>query len=368
MAMVVGFTAAPAGAGEGVGPIAASIERAVDAALESERPSTAEPVVCEAGCSRLQERTPEDKKPHLHGKAAMGVGLVAGGLAGFGLGESGETSGPPTPLRGWGTGDWVLAATVGTAWASTRLFDRQPESLAGGRWSDCSNGQDRLNAFDLRIAKALGGKRWRQQAVGISDATLSASAALPFGLALGANPDERGHDVRVALGALAVNLALTDVVKRVADRPRPYAHFCRPSRPEDLAKDDAHYSFYSGHSSTAFAMAVTAGMLSHYHGYRNEAGVWATGLTLATTTAVLRIAADRHYATDGIAGAAAGAFIGWLVPRLHRPAEMPPIRTRTTVPPAATIALPLRFGGSSGEGTLRAGFGTGPLVEATWRW
>ena len=70
-------------------------------------------------------------------------------------------------------------------------------------------------------------------------------------------------------------------------------------------------------------MAVTAGMLSHYHGYRNEAVVWATGLALATTTAVLRIAADRHYATDGIAGAAAGAFIGWLVPRLHRPDEMP---------------------------------------------
>ena len=284
------------------------------------------------------------------------------------MGKGGETAGPPTPLRGWGKGDWVLAGTVATAWASTRLFDRQPESLAGGRWSDCSNGQDRLNAFDRSIAKALGGKRWRQQATSISDATLSASAALPFGLALGANPDERGHDVGVALGALAVNLALTDVVKRLADRPRPYAHFCRPYRPEDLAKDDAHYSFYSGHSSTAFAMAVTAGMLSHYHGYRNEAGVWATGLTLATTTAVLRIAADRHYATDGIAGAAAGAFVGWLVPRLHRPAEMPQPGTRKNEPPPATMTLPLRLGGASGQGVLRAGFGTGPFVEATWRW
>jgi membrane-associated phospholipid phosphatase len=218
------------------------------------------------------------------------------------------------------------------------------------------------------IAKALGGKRWRQQAATISDATLSASAVFPFGLALGANPDERGHDVGVALGALAVNLALTDVVKRLADRPRPYAHFCRPYRPEDLAKDDAHYSFYSGHTSTAFAMAVTAGMLSHYHGYRNEAGVWATGLTLATTTAVLRIAADRHYATDAIAGAAAGIFIGWLVPRLHRPAGMPQPGSRKSEPPPATMTLPLRFGGASGEGVLRAGFGTGPFVEATWRW
>ena len=323
LAVVVAFAAAPAGAGEEAGPIAASIERAVGALLEIETKHLDEPIVCETGCSRLEERTPEDKKPHLSAKAAIGVGLVAGGLAGFGLGEGSETAGPPTPLRAWGTGDWVLAGSVATAWASTRLFDRQPESLTGGRWSDCSNRQDRLNRFDLRIAKALGGKRWRQQAAGISDATLSASAALPFGLALGANPDERGHDMGVAFGTLAVNMALTDVVKRLADRPRPYAHFCRPHRPEDLAMDDAHYSFYSGHSSTSFAMAVAAGMLSHYHGYRNEAGVWATGLTLATATGVLRIAADRHYATDVMVGAAAGAFVGWLVPRLHRPAEMP---------------------------------------------
>lgn len=368
VATVVGFTAAPAGAGEGVAPLATSLDRAVGALLENVTPSPAEPVVCETGCSRLRERTPEDKKAYLSGKVVVGVGLVAGGLAGYGFGEGGETDGPPTPLRGWGAGDWVLAGTVATAWASTRLFDRQPESLAGGCWSDCRNGHDGLNAFDLRIANALGGKRWRQRAAGISDATLSASAALPFGLALGADPSERGRDLAVAFEALAVNMALSDIVKRLADRPRPYAHFCRPYRPEDLAKNEAHFSFYSNHSSTSFAMAVAAGMLSHYHGYGNEAGVWAIGLTLATTTGVLRIAADKHYATDVIVGAAAGAFVGWLVPRLHRPSEMPQIGTRKNEPPPATITLPLRFGSASAEGTLRAGFGTGPVVEATWRW
>jgi membrane-associated phospholipid phosphatase len=172
----------------------------------------------------------------------------------------------------------------------------------------------------------------------------------------------------VALGTLAANIAVTDVVKRLVGRPRPYAHFHRPYRPEDLVKDDAHYSFYSGHSSTSFAMAVAAGMLSHYHGYRNEATVWATGLTLATTTGVLRIAADQHYATDVIVGAAAGGFVGWLVPRLHRPDEIPQPRIRTSGPPPATITLPLRFLGGSGEGVLRTGFGTGPFLEVRWRW
>jgi len=361
-------TAAPAWAGEGVGPIAASIEHAVGALNDRATPRPAEPVGPESGSARQQQKTLEDTKPQLSARAAIAVGLVAGGLVGIGLGESSETDGPPTPLRGWMTGDWVLAGTVTVTWASTRLFDRQPESLTGGHWSDCRIGQNRLNALDRSVANALGGKRWRQQAASISDATLSASAALPFALALGANSEQRGHDVAVVLGTLAMDMALTDVVKRLVDRPRPYVHFCRPYRPDEPAKDDAHFSFYSGHSSASFAMAVAAGMLSHYHGYRSEAGVWATGLTLATTTSVLRIVADQHYATDVIAGAAAGAFVGWLVPRLHRPGEMPPTRTGKTLPPAAMIAVPLRFGGSSGGWTLRAGFGTGPVVEATWRW
>jgi membrane-associated phospholipid phosphatase len=368
LAAVVAFMAAPAGAEEGVGSIAASIESAVGAAAESETAVLDEPVVSESECARPRVRTREDKKPHLSGKAAIGVGLVAGGLAGFGMGEGRKPDGPPTPLRGWGTRDWVVAGSVASVWASTRLFDRPSENLAGDPSSNCSDRQDQLNAFDLRIAKALGGKVWRQQASDISDATLSASVALPFALALGANPDERGRDMRVALGTLATNIALTDVVKRLAGRPRPYARFRRPYHPEDLAKDDAHYSFYSGHSSTSFAMAVAAGMLSHYHGYRNEAGVWATGLTLATTTGVLRIAADQHYASDVIGGAAAGALVGWLVPRLHRPAGMPQSAARKNEPPAATMTLPLRLGGASGEGVLRTGFGTGPFVEATWRW
>ena len=37
----------------------------------------------------------------------------------------------------------------------------------------------------------------------------------------------------------------------------------------------------------------------------------------ATFTAVLRIAADRHWATDVIAGAALGGALGYAVPALH---------------------------------------------------
>ena len=48
--------------------------------------------------------------------------------------------------------------------------------------------------------------------------------------------------------------------------------------------------------------------------------MWIAGLSFATTGAYLRIAADRHYATDVLTGALVGSAIGFSVPYLaHRP-------------------------------------------------
>jgi membrane-associated phospholipid phosphatase len=38
---------------------------------------------------------------------------------------------------------------------------------------------------------------------------------------------------------------------------------------------------------------------------------------VATGTAILRIAADRHWATDVIAGAVLGGALGYAIPALH---------------------------------------------------
>ena len=42
-------------------------------------------------------------------------------------------------------------------------------------------------------------------------------------------------------------------------------------------------------------------------------------LTFATATGVLRVMSDQHYATDVLAGMAAGGLAGWLNPKLHKP-------------------------------------------------
>jgi membrane-associated phospholipid phosphatase len=54
--------------------------------------------------------------------------------------------------------------------------------------------------------------------------------------------------------------------------------------------------------------------------YRLAPLMWVTGMTFATAGAYLRIAADRHYATDVAAGMLVGAAVGFSVPYFaHRP-------------------------------------------------
>ncbi len=55
-------------------------------------------------------------------------------------------------------------------------------------------------------------------------------------------------------------------------------------------------------------------------GYRLAPLVWVSGLVLGAATAYARMAADRHYFTDTLAGAGLGVAVGAGLPLLaHRP-------------------------------------------------
>jgi len=56
-------------------------------------------------------------------------------------------------------------------------------------------------------------------------------------------------------------------------------------------------------------------------GYRVAPLVWTAGLVLGVATAYTRMAADRHYFTDVLAGAAIGTVTGAAVPLLFHPAR-----------------------------------------------
>jgi len=57
-----------------------------------------------------------------------------------------------------------------------------------------------------------------------------------------------------------------------------------------------------------------------YAGVGIAAGV---GFTLATAVGYLRIAADQHYLTDILIGAAVGGLMGWAIPWVFHPPSSP---------------------------------------------
>lgn len=88
----------------------------------------------------------------------------------------------------------------------------------------------------------------------------------------------------------------------------------------DRSKGESWGSFYSGHASAAFASAVFGSMWfqSKYPESPYTPLVWASTLSLATAVGALRVAAGKHYPSDVVVGALAGAATSFAVLRLHR--------------------------------------------------
>ena len=107
--------------------------------------------------------------------------------------------------------------------------------------------------------------------------------------------------------ALAVNGVLTRVTQRAVARMRP-----------DGTSDNT--SFFSGHTSAAFttasALCVQHSRLEIYGGIADKL-VCPAAVAVAATTGLLRMIADRHWASDVMAGAAFGTLVGATVSWVH---------------------------------------------------
>lgn len=133
------------------------------------------------------------------------------------------------------------------------------------------------------------------------------------------------QDLLFITEAVTSALALTQAVKLAVGRQRPFVRYGNYEEPDRRPETDDNLSFFSGHSALAFSMAAAAGTVSSLRGYRSAPWVWAIGMTVATAVGYTRIAADQHYLTDVLVGAAVGAGIGvgmplWLHGREDRPA------------------------------------------------
>jgi hypothetical protein len=77
------------------------------------------------------------------------------------------------------------------------------------------------------------------------------------------------------------------------------------------------------------------------------APVWVLGMTLASTTAIARVAAGKHFWTDVIVGAAVGS-----ADRRGDPRAAPPPRARRSLPRA--VGVPTRSGSPRGRAASTA--------------
>lgn len=189
------------------------------------------------------------------------------------------------------------------------------------RWAQ-GNGFDDGVRSKLRVASPGG----RATADTVSDVLLGASIVYPY---LAANVAWGAHDSADAAWQMAMintqSFALTStvmgVIKGLAGRARPYTRECEATAdPEACMGENYSTSFLSGHTALAF---TGAGLTCAHHlnlplygGGAPDGLTCAAAVGAASATGALRIAADKHYLSDVMAGAALGTLSGWLLPTL----------------------------------------------------
>jgi membrane-associated phospholipid phosphatase len=165
----------------------------------------------------------------------------------------------------------------------------------------------------------------------VSDVVVLATFAGPPLLALLTQPGVHGFGnvIRrpiVLYGeSLLLAQAITQVLKPVVSRPRPFTYLPEAERPTesdyDVTSDDAFLSMPSGHATTTFAAAsyaATDNLLSHPEAKIKEHGaIAAIGGLLAGFTSNLRNQADKHFPSDMLVGSLIGTASGVSVPLLH---------------------------------------------------
>jgi membrane-associated phospholipid phosphatase len=138
--------------------------------------------------------------------------------------------------------------------------------------------------------------------------------------------------------ALVDSVIVVNVLKPIAGRTRP------DDSGEKGSFFDGGSSFPSGHAISSWAVAS---VLSYEYGHTKVVPIIACGL--AGVVSVARFGAQKHYASDIVAGGAMGWFIGRYVWKTHQDhaihphSGLRPMLIPTVQPGSGTYALALTF-------------------------
>jgi membrane-associated phospholipid phosphatase len=242
----------------------------------------------------------------------------------------------------------AAVTTVGGLWwitSEVMKADLVPEKC---RWCyRAEDGADLLNPTDRGIRRRLLWKSTDTAASFSSALGFVVEPAAMFGLTALSAANDRAID-RFPVDALLITEAtvlaadLNQVAKFLFARERPFVHYL-PRAPDAVraltdSPSDDNLSFFSGHTTLAFAVATSAGTINSLRNYRLAPVVWGAGMSMAVTVAYLRIAADKHYFSDVVTGAIVGSIVGVGVPLIFH-SVVSSASTSPTPPSASGQAL-----------------------------
>lgn len=164
----------------------------------------------------------------------------------------------------------------------------------------------------------------------------AAAVATAYGNGYSDAGNRRGfEDGLVVIESVSIAGLGTQIAKLLAARRRPFATY---QTGEYQANTDDHLSFWSGHTAITVASVTSLAMVARLRGQGTWPWFLGSGLALSLGTGYLRMAADKHWFTDVLAGALWGALVGVAVPSLQ-------LRSRSNDGTSA-VATPLAFAGT----------------------
>lgn len=121
--------------------------------------------------------------------------------------------------------------------------------------------------------------------------------------------------------AFALENALNQIFRSMQLWPRPFIYAKRGegAKKAASARGEAYGSFYSGHASAAFTVAIFTGewFSEIYPNSKYKPLVWASSFALASGVAALRVVAGKHYPSDILVGALMGTGVSLGILKLH---------------------------------------------------
>jgi hypothetical protein len=178
--------------------------------------------------------------------------------------------------------------------------------------------EENVNSFDRGAISNYSGS-----AATVSDILLISSIISPLLLF---TSSEIRNDAEI-ISTMCVENALLyfsipHFAKSTVERYRPYVYNSEVPVQNKL-KVESKLSFFSGHTTPAFANAVFLSKVysEYYPDSKWTPYIWSANLLLASAVGYFRYSSGSHFPTDIITGAVAGTLIGFFITYIHESDE-----------------------------------------------